>query len=127
MRLLRATVTSSIFLKATSLILGFLLWSTISDLFPRRVWLAVPVCFYNTESRTIRAPETINIELTGARAHIKQINRDTFALHIDAHSLHPGDNLLTITQDLLLLPPAISVATVIPHKVIVHLTPGESS
>ncbi len=125
MRLLRSTVTSSIFLKATSLILGFLLWSTISNLFPRSIWIEVPVCFYNTGSYKMRAPETINVELTGKRAYIKQINKDTIALHIDAQSLHSGDNLLTITQEMLLLPAAISVATVIPHKVIVHLTPGD--
>ena len=127
MRLLRSTLTSPLFLKATSLILGFLLWSTVSDLFPRRMWLTVPVCFYNTGLNRVSAPETINIELTGKRAHIKQINKDSLALHIDAASLRQGDNHLTITRDQLLLPPTISVTTVIPHKVIVHLTSGDSS
>ncbi len=127
MRLLRSTLTSSLVLKATSLILGFLLWSTVSDLFTHSVWLQVPICFYNTGSETIKAPEAMSVELTGKRSYIRRIQKETVAVHIDAHTLKPGRNHLTITRDNLLMPPEITVTTVIPHKLIVHLTPGESS
>ncbi len=127
MRTFRTTLTSPLVLKATSLILGFLLWSTVSDLFTQSIWISVPVCFYNTNQEKISAPETISIELAGKRSHIRQINKDTLALHIDARTLHPGDNHLTITRDHLFMPPSISVATVIPHKVVVRVTPGDPS
>lgn len=128
MKSFRTALTSPIFLKASSLILGFLLWSSVSELFTRSLWVAVPLSFYNNkEGRKISSPETINVELSGKRSHIKHIDKNTLALHIDAQSLHLGDNHLTITREQLLMPPSIAVATVIPQKVVVRVTRGDAS
>ncbi len=128
MKSFRSAFRSPIFLKVSSLILGFLLWSTVSELFTRSLWVAVPLSFYNTNEGTkISAPETVNIELSGKRSHMKQIDKKTLALHIDAQSLQLGENHLTITREQLLMPPSISVATVIPQKVVVQVTQGASS
>ena len=126
MKFLRSTLTSSLFLKVSSLILGFGLWSIMNDLFTQSKWFTIPVCFYNTESHHIKAPETVTLELTGKRAHLKRISSDTLAVHVDAKSLQQGDNLLRITHDLLLLPQTLAVTTVIPQSVIVHLQSGVS-
>ncbi len=126
MRSVHSTVTSPIFLKATSLILGFMLWSTVSNLFTQSIWVTIPLCYYNKESKTITGPETIAIELTAKRTHIRHIQKDTLAAHIDAESLHPGANRLAITRDHLLMPQGITVTTVIPHTVVVHVQ-GELS
>lgn len=126
MRAFRTALTSPIFLKATSLIIGFLLWSTVNHLFTQNVWLTVPVCFYNIDTLQIEAPETINVELTGKRAHIKQINPEVLAVHIDASRLKIGTQKIPITAKQLLLPSSISVTSIIPHPIIITVTRGES-
>lgn len=126
MRALRTSLTSPIFLKATSLIIGFLLWNTINHLFTYSTWVTVPVCFYNAEAKQIDAPESLTIELTGKRAQIRHINQEALAAHIDAGNLSLGTHKLTVTSEHLLLPPSISVTTVIPHTIIVTITRGDS-
>lgn len=126
MRALRTTLTSPLFLKATSLVIGFLLWSTINHLFTYSTWVTVPICFYNVEAKQIDAPESMNIELTGKRAHIRHINTEALAVHLDASLLTYGTHKLSINAKNLLLPPSISVTTVIPHHLIVTITRGSS-
>ncbi len=128
MKSFRTALTSPIFLKASSLILGFLLWSSVCELFTRSLWVAVPISFYNNkDARKISSPETINIELSGKRSHIKHVDKKNLALHVDAQSLHMGDNHLAVTREQLLMPPSISVATVIPQKVVIRVTKGAPS
>ena len=122
MKLVRTILTSSLCLKISSLIIGFLLWSTVNDLFTYTKWFTIPLCFYNAESLVLSAPQAITLELSGKRSHIRQIASDSLAAHIDAHTLRPGNNLLAITRDHLLMPPSIQVTTVIPHSVIVQVT-----
>lgn len=126
MRALRTTLTSPLFLKATSLVLGFLLWSTVNHLFTYSIWVTVPVCFYNVDAKQIDAPESVNIELTGKRAHLRHINKEALAVHIDASLFTYGTHKLTLKAEHLLLPPTIAVTTVIPHHIIVTITRGVS-
>ena len=121
MKILQTTLRSRIFLKATSLVLGFFLWTIIGDLFIHRKWLTVPVCFYNTSSKNIKAPESVMVELEGKRSHLKHIQDDTLALHIDAERLFDGSHHISITQEQLLLPSTVTVTTVIPQSIIVHI------
>jgi hypothetical protein len=127
MKSFHTAVTSTIFLKASSLILGFLLWSSVSELFPRTIWVVIPVCFYHREARGISSPETVSVELTGKHSHIKRIDTKNLAVHIDARTLHTGDNHVTITADKLLLPPTISVATIIPNTIIIRIAEEKAS
>ena len=126
MRALRTSLTSPLFLKVTSLIIGFLLWSTVNHLFTYSTWVTVPICFYNVDAKQIDAPESMNIELTGKRAHIRHINHDALAVHIDASQLTYGTHQLTVTSNQLLLPPSITATTVIPHTILITITRGES-
>ena len=126
MRALRTTLTSPLFLKATSLVIGFLLWSTVNHLFTYSTWVTVPICFYNVDAKHIDAPESMNIELTGKRAHIRHINTDALAVHLDASLLSYGTHKCTISEKDLLLPPTISATTVIPHHLIITITRGAS-
>ena len=126
MRALRTSLTSPIFLKVTSLILGFLLWNTINHLFTYSTWVTVPVCFYNAQKKQIDAPEYLTVELTGKRSLLRHINKESLAAHIDAKNLSVGTHKLTVTSEHLLLPPSISTTTVIPHYIIVTITRGES-
>jgi hypothetical protein len=127
MKAFRNAYKSTIFLKVSSLIIGFALWSSICELFPRSQWLAIPISFYNRDSRTIQAPEIVQVEVTGKRSHISRIDKNSLAAHIDAQSLRMGDNLLTITHEHLLLPAIIAVTTVIPQSIVVRVAAGSKA
>ncbi len=124
MRALRTTFSSTLFLKATSLVIGFLLWSTINHLFTYSTWVTVPVCFYNSTDKLIQAPESVAVELTGKRAHLRHIDKEALAVHLDASLLSPGTHKLSLSSEQLLLPSTISITTVIPHHLIITITGG---
>lgn len=112
---LKRSFISKIFLKAAALILGFLFWSIMSDSFIATRWVTVPVCFYNIKRETLKAPETILVELRGKRAHLKHLDSTSIAVHIDAQTLNTGVNTLQVDTRALLLPPSIAVGDTIPH------------
>lgn len=124
MKSFRNAYQSTIFLKVSSLIIGFALWSSVCELFPRSQWFTIPISFYNRDSRNIQAPEIVQVEFTGKRSHMNRIDKKSIAAHIDAQSLRMGDNPLTITREHLLLPPSIVVTTVIPQSIVVRVTKG---
>jgi hypothetical protein len=121
MKVLQTTLRSSLFCKASSLILGFLLWNTMSDLFTQRTWVTVPICFYAATEKIISSPMTISLELEGKPSHLKKIDKNNLAIHINAQSLQPGANQIPITQDLLHMPSSIQLLTAIPQKIVVHV------
>ncbi len=126
MRALQTALTSPLVVKVTSLILAFMLWSTINQLFTYSTWVTVPVCFYNVESRQIDAPESIELELTGKRGHLKHIAYDRLAVHIDAAQLPYGTSKVKVSADQVLLPPSIAITTTIPHHLLITITRGDS-
>ena len=121
MKVLQTTLRSTLFLKATSLVLGFLLWNTMSDLFMHRTWVTVPICFYAAGTKSLSAPQTISLELEGKPSHLKKLDKNNLAIHIDAQSLQPGANQVSITQDLLHMPTSIQLLTAIPQKIVVYV------
>ena len=122
MGLLRATLTSSIFLKVSSLIFGFLLWHTVCDLFPSSMWVKVPVYFYNTGSKVISAAENVELELSGKRIHISRLDKDQLAVHLNAQGFKVGHNYVTIGREDLLMPSSITVVSSIPQKLPIHVS-----
>ncbi len=112
----RNAFKSTLFLKATSLIIGFLFWTLMSDSFTTYRWITVPVCFYNRGSEIIEAPETIKVELRGRRSHLRHLQVHTLALHIDAKTLKPGTTAIQLTPDHLSLPSSIAFGDIIPHN-----------
>lgn len=111
---LKKSFLSSLFLKASALLLGFLLWSVLSDSFIASRWVNVPLCFYNSENCTITAPESIQVELRGKRSHLKNLDIKALAWHIDAHTLRKGPQTLTIDAHALSLVAPINVRDTIP-------------
>lgn len=114
-------VTSTIFLKATSLIIGFLFWSLLSDSFTASTWVTVPVCFYNATNQKIACEETIKVELKGKRAHLRNIKTEALAVHIDAQQFRAGPHSIMVTSEQLLLPPTIAVGETIPHVLMINI------
>jgi len=122
MGILRATLTSSIFLKVSSLIFGFLLWYTVCDLFPSTTWVKVPIYFYNAGSKVISAAETIEVELSGKRINISRLDKDQLAVHLNAQALKLGHNYVSIGREDLLMPSSITVVSSIPQKLLVQVS-----
>lgn len=123
---LKEAVTSTFFLKATSLIIGFLLWSIIGNGCTAHLWISVPVCFYNKKNRSISSPEKLFVQLHAKRAFLRHLDTQTIAIHIDAQTLHAGPNVVTITEDLLFLPSTITVVDTIPHNVLITVEEASS-
>jgi hypothetical protein len=117
---IRRVLVSNIFLKATALILGCMLWSILGEMFVATRWFKVPLGFYNTEQTAhIEAPESVWIQLKGKRSFLNHIDRTTLGAHINAQELKPGLNTIPLTHEQLLLPPALALRDYIPHNLVV--------
>lgn len=122
--ILKQAITSTFFLKATSLIIGFLLWSIISNSCTTHTWITVPVCFYNKTNELFSAPATVLVELKAKRSFLRQLDRKNLAVHINAHTLQKGPNTIQLSSDLLFLPPSISIGEIIPHNILITVQEG---
>jgi len=89
----------------------------ISSLHTTKLWVEVPISFYNKHDTTIiHAPETIQIQLSGGHTAIRTIDLNTLAIHIDAQELHIGKNPLKLYVHNLFLPDSISVVNYSPSN-----------
>lgn len=124
---LKHAFSSTIFLKAVSLVIGFLFWSILSQSFTTNRWVTIPVAYYNKGTEKIEAADTVKVELKGRRSHLKNIDESTLSLHIDAQNLKPGPNTIEVTPENLFLPATIGVGEIIPHNITIHVSQGSSS
>jgi YbbR domain-containing protein len=110
------------FLKVSSLIIGYLLWSVVADSYVTSIWVDVPLCFYNNDqAMCVEAPEMVNVQLKGRRAVLYNLDKKSLAIHINIQDLKPGLNPYTLTTKDLFLSPAITLGDYIPYKVIIKL------
>ena len=116
---LKQAVSTTFFLKATSLIIGFLLCSIISDGLTTNQWVTVPLCFYNKKNRSLSSPETLRVQLRAKRSFLRHLDKRNLAVHIDAQTLNLGPNVVQITDDLLFLPTTIAITDMAPHNVLI--------
>lgn len=112
---------SRIFLKVSSLIIAYLLWSIIGESFSTTRWYQIPIVFYNIEENIkLTAPEYIWIQMKSKRSILSNIDTDNLALHINAQELKTGPNNVTVNEETLLLSANICVSNFIPQNVIVN-------
>lgn len=117
---LKNSLKSNPTLKVISLILGYSVWNILSASHPHTLSIDVPICFYQESvAHVIDAPEIINLQLQGKKNVLESINKKTLALHIDASSLHPGANPLTINRATLFLPETINVVNYSPANIVI--------
>jgi len=96
---------SDLFLKASSLLLGFGAWYLWGGAYPVTTKVHVPLCFYNVPtSSTIGAPEEVSITLRARRNVLAAIDAATLAVHINARMLQLGPNRIIVSESSLLLP-----------------------
>lgn len=110
---------NNVTLYSMAIILGILWWSIASELNRASRTFTVPICFYNTESNTIKAPEIIRITLGGKRSHLRLLNDMNVAVHIDAQTIPEKTTVLKIKQEHLLLPQNIKLLSYSPSNPLV--------
>ena len=113
-------------LKIIALLLGYSFWYIFGSSHTTAVQLTVPLCFYNVPTNNnVNAPESVSIKIAGKRSDIRALDIEQIAVHIDAEQLHEGKNLLTVTQETLLLPESIKLIHYSPSNPTVELIPKQ--
>jgi hypothetical protein len=119
---LRNLLTSNLPLKALSLIFGYTIWYVLGYTHSITIEKTVPLSFYATNRMwAIDAPETITVHLSGKRAHLRTLNYDELAVHIDGQTLNEGKNIVMISNETLFLPNSIKLVHYIPTTVTAHV------
>lgn len=98
-------------LRMSSLLIGFLLWSALSNVQYDHITVTIPLCVYGeqTEVITYKLPETISVTLKAKKNSLRAIDFTTLAAHVDAQEIIMHKNI-TVTNKHLLLPDSIAVA-----------------
>lgn len=117
-------ISKSLLLKACSLILGYMIWYTLSSHTICTHTFTVPIYYYNQDNQElhINAPENINLTFKAARSFMRLIDYSSLAVHIDAQKLHKGENYVSISHKDLLLPQEIAVTHYTPLRIVATLT-----
>jgi hypothetical protein len=117
----KITLTKSI-LNIIALILGYSLWSILSQKTISSRFIEIPLCFYNTTQHTnLEAPEFVAVTLSGSRINLKNLDINQLALHVNAQNLSSGPNLIVPDRHNLLLPETINVLHYKPTNIMVTL------
>lgn len=119
---IKNALLSNIFLKSSSIIIGYLFWLLISDAYITNIWVEVPLCFYNNDQNiAIEAPEKIYVQLKGKRSRLYNLDKKSLAIHINAQDLKPALNSCKLTADHLFLPSGIILSDYCPGNLIIKL------
>lgn len=117
---LKNILTKNTPLKVCSLILGYAFWCLLGSIQPITTQIAVPLCFYNThDNKQLDAPEIVTVTLAGKRSHLRALDRNKLAIHIDAQDIETGTNPVAITSDTLFLPDTIKLVHYKPAPIVV--------
>jgi hypothetical protein len=123
MLLIKKIIGNNLPLKIVALASGTLFWYLFGHNLTMNMRKTVPLCFYNVPAHiSITAPEEVTVELAAKRAHLYALNNNQLAVHIDAHALRQGEQIVTLTNDSLFLPPSIKLVHYEPSLIAVQLT-----
>jgi len=110
-------------LKMTACIIGYSIWVIASSSHTVTTWFTVPLYFYNVvEQCTINAPATVNIQLHGPRAALRQLKASTTAVHINAAEFREGIQSISLSSTMIFLPPCVQMLESTPHTVEICIT-----
>jgi len=110
-------------IKIVSLILGYSFWYIFSQSHITKIWIDVPICFYQKpENIKIDAPEKIRIQLSGKRSDMYTIDMKTIAFHINMQDTTLGIQALKLSQEQLFLPDSIKLARYSPSNIMMYVT-----
>ncbi len=103
-------------LKCCALIFGYTLWHTISEPYKIETMLEVPLSFYNTNTITVQAPESVRIKVYASRKQLFKAAQSA-AIHYDASLLQQGTQVITLASGHIFLPESVSLLHSIPTKI----------
>lgn len=109
-------------LKVISFILGYASWYLLGTYHIYTTWKITPLSFYDIPSEwTISAPETVTVLLSGTRSHLRNLDRQTLAIHINGKKLKKGAQPISLSSHELFLPPSIKLVHYIPTTILVEI------
>lgn len=93
-------------LSIISLLMGYALWQCMSQPYKIDATFSVPLSFYNTENKTIDAPDELVITLNGTRKELYKL-APNLAIHLDTNKLKMGEHPLKLFAHNLFLPESV--------------------
>lgn len=118
MNLKQAQLTNNLTIKVVSLILGFLIWSVLSEKQMARVERNLPICFYNEpENLEIKTQNSIKVKISGLRKDLW--TNESNAIHIDASFINKEkkDYVYDIEPEHIFLRQGVNLISYKPSKI----------
>ena len=114
------------FIKINAGLIGYGLWIILSQHQIITHTMQVPVCFYNIPEKTsIIAPDTINLIISSPKRNIQRFDAYNSAIHLDASTLHEGNNHIILQKENLFLPDEINLINLVPSSIQIQLQKTE--
>ena len=112
-----AVIVHPNFTKFSALTLGYFIWffSAHHQYITRS--FTIPICFYQTQQRTVQAPQETTITIAGHRSDIYRLKAQELAIHIDASSYPDGDHEILINSSNLFLPDTLKLVELVPSMI----------
>lgn len=105
------------FTKITALLLGYTIWLFGSNYQWITQRYTIPICFSQENERTIQAPESVSIKISGPRNQMHHLNHTDLAVHIDTSSLKDGNHEIMLSSSNLFLPETLKLVELIPATI----------
>jgi len=121
-----STINSTQTCRIGALFVGITFWALANTFHDATITVEIPICFYNTDTTTVSAPEKIRITLSGKRTHLKALNFTQLAAHIDASTLKKSGPTI-LSEKHLLLPRSIKLVNYYPTNLILSVQHKESA
>lgn len=117
MNLKQAQLTNNLTIKVISLIIGFLIWSVLSEKQMAIVERNLPVCFYNEpEKLNIKTQNSIKVKISGLRKDLW--TNESNAIHIDASFItEEKDYIYEIEPEHIFLRQGVNLISYKPSKI----------
>ena|SRR3990167_3890910 len=119
MKLNQIPLTDNLTIKVISLIIGYLIWSILSQHQCDIVEKWIPICFYNNDNFELTTNEFIKIKLSGLRKNL-WFNENN-AVHIDASFINEKkDYTFSINPEHIFLRQGINLISYEPTNIVIQ-------
>lgn len=113
---------NSIAFKLLAFCIGYGLWYIFSSTQIITLSLSIPLCFDTAnESRTIKAPESITVTISGKRKALFAMDFEALAAHINADQLTAQEHTIRIRRQDLFLPEHINLIHYEPSPLVISI------
>lgn len=114
------------FIKINACLIGYGIWILLSQHQIITSNIQAPVCFYKIpESFVIIAPDTIHLIISSQKRNLLKFDTYNSAIHIDASTLHEGNNHILLQKENLFLPDEINLINLVPSSIQIQLQKAE--